>query len=270
MAEEPLALSMAPAPAVQGDYEAICTAVMCSPRGRWFLEEYARRIGGADTRLALARIESTIGGEKIRQAYQNFRSELLEMAVAIARARTELVETDSEATAPANSSEPAGVAAAIPAAGSLDIMVAAERIRDVAWFMRERGFDSPICDRLDEVAASILTVAALRRPTHRRSQRLSEILQDLERRIGTMLEGSSDRLRPVLASTVEIAAPAEVTALPMRAVIDAHGTVAAASVAPAPPTLEAIAGAPASPPASGNPLAVLAAMSEDERIALFS
>src|SRR5258708_11506866 len=41
MSEEPSAISrISPAP---GDYDSICAALMHTERGRWFLQEYARR-----------------------------------------------------------------------------------------------------------------------------------------------------------------------------------------------------------------------------------
>ncbi len=57
MSEEPFALTLhAPQP-VAGDYDAIHAAVMETARGRWFLQEYARRNRNADTALLLAAIE---------------------------------------------------------------------------------------------------------------------------------------------------------------------------------------------------------------------
>ena len=64
MADETRALSMIP-PALpaDADYDAIYTAFMATARGRWFLEEYARRNRNADTALllgAIARIDDVI------------------------------------------------------------------------------------------------------------------------------------------------------------------------------------------------------------------
>src|ERR1700752_3527588 len=49
------------------DYEAIREAFMETARGRWFLDEYARRNRNSDTRMvldAVARIEETIAAQK--------------------------------------------------------------------------------------------------------------------------------------------------------------------------------------------------------------
>src|SRR5215470_19222336 len=68
MAEEPFALStISPRPPVEGDYDAICATVRQSARGRWFLDEYARRNRNADTRLVLAaigRLETVVQGSR--------------------------------------------------------------------------------------------------------------------------------------------------------------------------------------------------------------
>src|SRR5712671_4869976 len=60
MSKEPFALSTISAPSLEdeeSDYDAIRATVMESARGRWFLEEYARRNRNADTKLVLAAIE---------------------------------------------------------------------------------------------------------------------------------------------------------------------------------------------------------------------
>src|SRR5450631_2812673 len=94
MSEELFALStIAPAPAAQSDYDSICAALMQTERGRWFLEEYAKRNRSADTRIlltAIQRIETVVcadRSERDKQAQQGFRTDLLEMAKAITRTR---------------------------------------------------------------------------------------------------------------------------------------------------------------------------------------
>jgi len=58
MSEEPFAISkISPAPAAERDYESICAALMDTERGRWFLQEYAKRNRSADTKVLLVAIE---------------------------------------------------------------------------------------------------------------------------------------------------------------------------------------------------------------------
>ncbi len=204
MPEEPFALSTIPTPPpAEGDYDAICATVMESARGRWFLDEYARRNRNADTRLLLAaieRIETVIRGERDQQAYQSFRTDLLEMATAIAQTRAEVAEIRPEAqlggrATPGNVTEPDATAA--PAGP--DVFAAAERIQDVVWTMRERGLDPATCEQIEALATSILSVSSLRDPNDHRTRKLSEVLQYLERRIGTMLEACAEAAQAAAA-----------------------------------------------------------------------
>jgi hypothetical protein len=181
MADEPFALStVPPALPAQGDYDAICATVMESARGRWFLQEYARRNRNADTRVvldAIERIEAVIRGDRGREAYLSFRSELLEMATTIAQTRAEVAEFP-----------PARLGQAEAVAAAREVFAAAERIHEVAWTMRERGLDPSTCDQIEALSVSILSASSLRDPNNGRAHMLGEVLRYLERRINAMLE----------------------------------------------------------------------------------
>jgi hypothetical protein len=188
MTDEPFALSTIPlAVPAQADYDTLYATVMGTERGRWFLAEYARRNRNADTeRLleAVARIEAVIRGDRSELAAQGVRIELLEMAKAIARTRAEVAGIKPEGS-------PAGKAADAPNRDpSQDILAAAERLKDIAWTMRERGLDHGTCDQIEAVGATILSAAALRGPGDRRAGKLSEALQHLERRINALLDAN--------------------------------------------------------------------------------
>jgi hypothetical protein len=214
MAEEPFALStIPPPPLVEGDYDAICATVRQSARGRWFLDEYARRNRNADTGVVLAaieRLETVVQGSRDREAYQSMRGDLLEMARTIAVTRAEVAESKAEPRAdekPAERRPPAGA----------DVFAMAERIQDVAWTMRERGLDPRTCEQIETLATTILSASALRDPNDHRTRKLGEVLQYLERRIDQMLEACAHEApsfeQPSFAAasyepaTVESAAP---------------------------------------------------------------
>src|SRR6266508_3277745 len=101
MSEKPSALSTIPAqPPAEGEYDLICATMTESARGRWFLDEYARRNRNTDTAQVLAaieRIEAMIRGEREQQAYQSFRGDLLDMAKVIAQTRAEVATTTPDA-----------------------------------------------------------------------------------------------------------------------------------------------------------------------------
>lgn len=190
MSEQPSALStIPPQPPAEGEYDVICATVTESARGRWFLDEYARRNRNADTLQVLAsieRIETMIRGERDQQAYQRFRGDLLDMAKAIAQTRAEVGGIKPEAA------DTAAEADAAPAPARQDIFAAAERIQDVAWIMRERGLDPRICQQIEALASSILQASSLRNPDDHRTQKLGEVLHYLEGRIDAMLDACAE------------------------------------------------------------------------------
>ena len=79
---------------MDADYDAICTAVTATARGRWFLDEFAKRNRHSNTTevlAAIAQMKAAVVGERAqqasREAHQEVRIELLEMARTIAQAR---------------------------------------------------------------------------------------------------------------------------------------------------------------------------------------
>src|SRR5262245_53984887 len=157
------------------DYDALCEALMASERGRWFLQEYAKRNRNADTGVvldAIARVEAVVRGEQAHHATQGMRIELLEMARTIAQTRADVAE-------------------AKPAPAATDIFAAAGRLQDVAWTMRERGLDMTMCDQIADLSSAILSASSLRNPNDGRAQKLGEVLRSLEQRIDAMLRAAS-------------------------------------------------------------------------------
>jgi hypothetical protein len=184
MQQEHLALStIPPQPTADSDYDTICTAVMATARGRWFLDEYARRNRSADTALVLAaiqRIETAVRDSNEREAQQSIRLDLLEMARTIAATRAEVAGIKPEGNDRSAASE-------APAANS-GVLTIAERIQDVVWTMRERGLDPATCEQIDALATAILSASALHDPNDHRTRKLGEVLQYLEHRIARMLD----------------------------------------------------------------------------------
>ena len=107
---------------VYSDFDTIQAAVMETARGRWFLAEYARRNRMADTRLLLD---------------------------AIAR-------LDNTVTA----GPPAQAGAPAPGALAATAAQIAERLADISWDLRERGFADDVCAAVDRQAAAVQGLAA--------------------------------------------------------------------------------------------------------------
>ena len=297
MSDGSLAIATIPAglPA-DADYDALCQALMASARGRWFLEEYAKRNRNADTGVvldAIARVEAVVRGEQANRATQGMRIELLEMAKTIAQTRADVAE-----------SKPAPAVAEM----ATDIFAVAGRLQDVAWTMRERGLDMAMCDQIADLSCAILSASSLRNPNDGRAQKLGEVLRSLERRIDAMLSAASEP--PPSDGAADRSAHAHLAALPFPAVAEPEAVsaepepdaeaaeidldpiplqpppapVAAAAPEPSPPPLSAdeeaddfllgplpLPGAPAAAVSTpSDPLAALRALSPEERIALFT
>jgi hypothetical protein len=116
-----------PAGLTVADYDSIEAAVMETARGRWFLLEHDRRRREAETTQfadAIARLERAIGAGG---------QPALEPAKQIASARP---------------------VAPMPKAAAIG-----ERLQDIAWNMRERGFDDAICGAIEEQARLVRGLA---------------------------------------------------------------------------------------------------------------
>jgi hypothetical protein len=113
-------------PAVQSlpapeDYEAIEAAVMETARGRWFLAEYARRMRAAET------------------------AKLLEAVTRIERT----LRTSEQDSHPQH----AGALSA-PQMGQA-VAAVQERLSEIAWSLRERGFDERACTQIEAQARAL-------------------------------------------------------------------------------------------------------------------
>jgi hypothetical protein len=231
---------MPPALPADADYDALCEALMASARGRWFLEEYAKRNRNSDTGLvldAIARVEAVVRSEQAHQASQGVRIELLEMARTIAQTRADVAEAKPEHAA--SPSAPSGT----------DVFAAAGRLQEVAWTMREHGLDMAMCDQITDLSIAILSASALRNPNDSRAQKLAEVLRSLERRIDAMLraaaepppsDGSADRMTPEQPRLSALELPAE--AAPPPSEPDEEPAVAVAALPEAALSLPAGAG----------------------------
>lgn len=123
----------------EAEYEAMCTAFAETERGRWFLAEYAKRNRNADTTVvmkAIARIEAVMA----RQAPADPGPAI---AIALTQTMGELRERAGRIAA--EGGETLGA-----------VRRNAQKMRDVAWTLREWGTDSELCDELDKLAGGIV------------------------------------------------------------------------------------------------------------------
>ena len=79
------------------DYAALETVLSATPRGRWFLSEYARQNRRAETGMllgAMSKLEAAVLEERGRVAFQYMLSQLAEIGDVIARMRGEIAKGD--------------------------------------------------------------------------------------------------------------------------------------------------------------------------------
>jgi chemotaxis regulatin CheY-phosphate phosphatase CheZ len=183
-----------PAPISDADYEAIEAAVVETTRGRWFLAEYARRNRHAETTGlidALQRIEAKIDAPRHDPQLDRVRMSIMEMAQAIARTKDEIAAikpTQEVEGRFGEATEELDAIVTTTETATDDILRAAEQIQEVAWTLRERGFEGPICDMLDERATDIYTACSFQDLTGQRTRKVISVLRYLEARINAMID----------------------------------------------------------------------------------
>lgn len=275
------------------DYDAIASAVMETSRGRWFLAEYARRNRHADTEMLLAalqRLENVVQTESI-STVDRMRSGLIDMAGAIAKAKADIAALrpeDQQGRIEQATEELDSVVSATETATS-EILAAAEQVQETAWTLREQGANPEQCDQLDGLATDIYTACSFQDLTGQRTRKVINLLRYLEGRIDAMIDLWGGR-RPA----TEVLEPESRATGPDRRLLNgppkagegldqgdidsmlfgAEGTgemqaVKAELSLPTQPTTAMVAAGELDP-AERDPLAPLKAMSEDERIALFT
>jgi hypothetical protein len=185
---------LAQRPGSEADYEAIELAVMETDRGRWFLNEYAKRNRHADTEVlltALSRIEKSVAVHREPMQIDQFRLDVLEMSKAIARTHAEIAAIKPDDATGGRfvvaSGELDSIVAATESATS-DILAAAERVQEAAWTLREAEADAALCDMLDERATEIYTACSFQDLTSQRIRKVIDALGFLEKRVNAMAD----------------------------------------------------------------------------------
>src|ERR1700761_3016925 len=129
------------------DYEAIREAFMETARGRWFLDEYAKRNRNSDTRMvldAVARIEQTMAAQK--QPPPVIVDRLPAALVSIRSAVEKAQEAGFAAFTGLRLEE-----------NLAPIRKGSRIIKEISWRWREIGADGRICDLIDSQVAAIET-----------------------------------------------------------------------------------------------------------------
>lgn len=190
---DPAASPDTPEPA-DHDFNAIEHAVMETPRGRWFLKEFARRNRTADTERLLDAIEK-LGGAQAQNAEHSrldiLRRELQEMSASIEQTRSEIAAIKPEDAGDnrimAATEELDAIVTATERATS-DILGAAERLQEVGEKLRAQGADDDLCDEIDGHATEIFMACSFQDITGQRTTKVVQVLHYLEQRVNSMIQ----------------------------------------------------------------------------------
>ncbi len=187
--------SHAPRRSLAEDYAAIEDALAASPRGRWFLAEYARRNRTAETEMlleAIGKLEAAVlKPQRTLAAPATVLAELVEMSEAIARTRAEIAQIrppfqfDRQLV---NATEELDQIVEATEKATSEILAAAEDIQEVAWTLRERGTEVALCDRIDRRATDIYTACSFQDLTGQRTDKVVRALHFIESRINAMIK----------------------------------------------------------------------------------
>ncbi len=167
---------------------------METDRGRWFLAEYARRHRATDTVTvldAVKRLEKLIKRDRAVPDVDRIQLDLADMAEAIKRTKREIaqIRTDREdGGAISEASEELDAIVEQTESATQDILSAAEQMQEIAWTLREQGFESEVCDAIEGNATDIYTACGFQDLTGQRTEKVVHVLRYLESRITAMMD----------------------------------------------------------------------------------
>lgn len=175
------------------DFDAIESAVMETPRGRWFLAEFSRRTRAAESDRLLDAIERHTEAAKSAKS----SSELDALYRDLEDMRRSIVETQQDLAAvkprdglvlrPVEPAQDAEAIAASAERATLDILAAVERLQDIGEQLRRKGADGDLCDEIETHARGIFMAASFQDITGQRTMKLVAGLRYLEQRLNAML-----------------------------------------------------------------------------------
>ncbi len=177
------------------EYDAILAAVLETPRGRWFIDEFARRNRTADTDKLLTAIEA-IGNVATAttiapgQTVDVLRLELQEMSASIQQTRSEIAAIKPTDGGNNRIMSATGELDAIVTAterATSEILAAAERIQEIADKVKEQGGDEDLCDELEAHATAIFMACSFQDITGQRTTKVVQVLHYLEHRVNSMI-----------------------------------------------------------------------------------
>lgn len=174
------------------DFEAIAEAVQETERGRWFLDEYARRNRHSDTRQvleAIERLQYNLSTRTESTHEDSIRLTISDMSDAIARTKAEIAAIKPDEESPGKIGDATVELDAIVSTteqATSEILAAAESVQEIAWTLREQGTEASVCDQLDALMTQTYTACSFQDLTGQRIRKIVNVLNFLEARIEAM------------------------------------------------------------------------------------
>lgn len=176
------------------DFAELEDAVMATPRGRWFLKEFAARNKSADTDSVLEQLaifQSRIIASQEDVRFEVLQSELREMAKSITETRSDIasLQPDDASTdrIEAATGELDAIVDATESATS-SILAAAEELQMISEKLREAGVDGQFCDDIETHTTDIFMSCSFQDITGQRISKVVNTLNFLEQRVNMMIE----------------------------------------------------------------------------------
>lgn len=191
-------------PLCESDYEAIAAAVMETDRGRWFLQEYARRNRNSDTQTVLTaiekleeRISEDASTPKEATSVALLGHDLIDLAGAISQVKKEVADLGGQGNDPDHFNTATVELEAIveqTESATSEILEAAEKIQEVTWVLREEGASETQCDIIETKIVDVYTACSFQDLTGQRSNKVVQLVGYVERRVASMMSilGLSD------------------------------------------------------------------------------
>lgn len=180
----------AASPIDQDEYDAIREAVLSTPKGRWFLEEFARRHRAADTQEVISSITRLydLARETAAEARFGFLyHEMQEMRRAMGEARAAIAAIKpGEPRTALPHDDLASVAEAANRAAE-DTRHAATRLQEIAETLRHSGADADLCDEIETHASGIFMATSYQEMTGRRIGLVVQALEVMENHIAKVV-----------------------------------------------------------------------------------
>lgn len=172
----------------EDEYAAIERAVLETPRGRWFLQEFTKRNRTADTGEVIGAIERLYDLARETGAEARFGvlyHEMQEMRRAVGAAREAVAAVKPGSRHNDNGTGPDELAAIAETAAraASDIAMAAERLQEIGETLRGGGADADLCDEIETHATGIFMASAYQEMTGKRIGAIVDALGQMEARV---------------------------------------------------------------------------------------